>query len=277
MKKILLTLCLCLPVNTQIFGWRITFDQTAHNKTYEILTFEKESDYQGMIKQMSLGSSFIGFLGVMAPVAGKLGEYKVGQLKKIDSTKASDTTIVLASDLGPQKYERTYSEAEIELIMITLKLAATGFSKLVESGALGGFFTKTTKKGYTVDYIKSFRPGAGINSTCRDAESLAKHIIHPIKSNEEIFFVILDKKTSTPLYADWGSAYGKFNFRLVELQAQKSREIITVGDMEKTSQTDGKYCEAKTEEPEAFIEYKPETQEPLAVEYKEEPIIEEVK
>jgi len=246
MKKI--TLILGLLTSVQAFGWRITFDdQTTFNKTYEILTFEKESNYTGMIKQISLGSSLIGFLGVVAPVAGKLGDYKVGQLKKTDKDKdkESSTTLVLASELSPQKYDRTYSEAEIELIKLAVKAASKGLEKLVKSGVLGDFFTKITKEGYTIDYIKSFRPGAGVNFVCRDATSLAKHTIHPIKSNKEIFFVILDKETSSPLYANWGPAYGEFFFRLVDIKAQQADEEITIGDIQLISKGGATSCVIK--------------------------------
>lgn len=240
-KKYALIITL-LCASSSLFSWRIKFDDSSFNKTYEILTFEKESNYKGMINQITLGSNIIGFLGVVAPIAGKLGDYKVGQLKKTDTSKAQSTALVLASELSPQQYERTYSEAEIELIKIAISAASKGLEKLVKSGTLGSAFTKLTKEGYTIDYISSFRPGSGAFNECRDATSLAKHTIHPIKTNQQIFYVILDKETSTPLYADWGPAYGDFTFNLVDIHAENSDDTITIGNMQLISHTGGTTC-----------------------------------
>ena len=241
-KKI--AIIICALISTQAFGWRITFDKNSHNNTYEILTFSKESDYRGMIKQITLGSQLIGFLGVIAPVAGKLGEYKIGQLKTPGTSSKPSTALVLASELPPQKYSREYSEAEIELIKLAINLGAKGVETLVKSGAIGNLFTKVTKEGYTIDFIKHFRPGAGLDSICRDAQSLAKHVIHKVKGNKEIFYVIVNKETGLPLFADWGPAYGDFYFRLATLTATETGEQIIVGDMTTVSSAGGTTCTA---------------------------------
>ena len=232
-----------LLVSMQAFGWKIDFDPSTYKHTFEILTFESEGDYKRMLSQMSAGSAFNKAVGVVAPLAGKLGGDTVGSLKA-EKKPALPGADLLANAANPAEAaeELKYSAVEIALIKASINAASSIIEDVSKSGLLTDFVNRWTKEGYSIDFIKGFKPTKDNHVKCKDEKSLAKHIIHPIKRNKQIFFVIFDKTTNKLIYADFGHAYGSFTFSLKTIKAETGTAEVTVGDLDELDWEGGKSC-----------------------------------
>ena len=245
MNKIVLILA--LSASAQAFGWIVRFDPNTYGKKYEILTFETVGDYRRMLEQVSIGGKVSETLLVVAPLAIETAEDLKGLSD--EAKKAQEATEKKAKEEGKEAPKKessglvvTLADPEFKTQLSAVQTGSKLLTKVFEKGLIMGPFSYLTKEGYTIDFISSFAPSTQGNYQCKGAKQLKDHVIHPIKSNKNIFYVIYDKQTNQVLYADSGPAYGFFTFKLGEVESEGTGEEFQAGDLHKINSTGGTTC-----------------------------------